>query len=35
MGRIRSFLQTTPARLRRRLAEIVAIAAASLPEAGA
>jgi len=34
MARVRSFLQTTPARLRRRLAEIVAIAAASLPEAG-
>jgi hypothetical protein len=30
-----SVLRTTPARIRRRIAEIVAIAAASLPAAGA
>ncbi len=35
MARVRSFLQATPSRIRRRLAQIVAIAAASLPEAGA
>jgi hypothetical protein len=35
MERVRSLLQTAPSRIRRRLAQIVAIAAASLPEAGA
>jgi len=35
MVRFRALLQTAPSRLRRRLAQIVAIAAASLPEAGA
>jgi hypothetical protein len=35
MARVRSFLRRMPARLRRRLAEIIAIAAASLPEVGA
>jgi hypothetical protein len=35
MRRINSLLRTVPSRIRRRLAEIVAIAAASLPAAGA
>jgi hypothetical protein len=35
MRRIHSLLRATPSRIRRRLAEIVAIAAASLPAAGA
>jgi hypothetical protein len=35
MRRINSLLRATPARIRRRIAEIVAIAAASLPAAGA
>jgi hypothetical protein len=35
MRRIRSLLRATPSRIRQRLAEIVAIAAASLPAAGA
>jgi hypothetical protein len=35
MRHLRSFLRTTPSRIGRRLAEIVAIAAASLPAAGA
>ena len=35
MVRFRALLQIAPSRLRRRLAQIVAIAAASLPEAGA
>jgi len=34
MRQLRSLLRTTPSRVRRRLAEIVAIAAASLPAAG-
>jgi len=34
MRQLRSLLRTTPSRVRRRLAEIVAIAAASLPVAG-
>jgi hypothetical protein len=35
MAQLRSLLRTAPARIGRRLAEIVAIAAASLPAAGA
>jgi hypothetical protein len=35
MERVRSLFQSAPSRIRRRLAQIVAIAAASLPEAGA
>jgi hypothetical protein len=35
MERVRSLLRSTPSRLSRRIAEIVAIAAASLPDAGA
>jgi hypothetical protein len=35
MRRINSLLRATPSRIGRRLAEIVAIAAASLPAAGA
>jgi hypothetical protein len=35
MRQIQSFLLSAPSRFRRRLVEIVAIAAASLPEAGA
>jgi len=35
MRRIHSLLRATPSQIRRRLAEIVAIAAASLPAAGA
>jgi hypothetical protein len=35
MERVRSLLLAAPARIRRRLAQFVAIAAASLPEAGA
>jgi hypothetical protein len=35
MRRVHSLLRSAPGRIRRRLAEIVAIAAASLPEAGA
>jgi hypothetical protein len=35
MRRINSLLRATPSQIRRRLAEIVAIAAASLPVAGA
>jgi hypothetical protein len=35
MQQLRSLLRATPSRLRRRIAEIVAIAAASLPAAGA
>jgi len=35
MRSIRSLLRSTPARLRRRLAQITEIAAASLPLAGA
>jgi hypothetical protein len=35
MERVRSLLRSAPSRIRRRLAQIVAIAAASLPEAGA
>jgi len=34
MERVRSLLRSTP-KLRRRIAELVAIAAASLPDAGA
>jgi hypothetical protein len=35
MQRIRSLLHATPSRIGRRIAQIVAIAAASLPSAGA
>jgi hypothetical protein len=35
MERVRSLLRSTPSRLGRRIAQIVAIAAASLPDAGA
>jgi hypothetical protein len=35
MERVRSLLSSTPSRLGRRIAQFVAIAAASLPEAGA
>jgi hypothetical protein len=35
MQKLRSLLRSTPSRIGRRLAEIVAIAAASLPSAGA
>jgi len=35
MQRVRSLLRTTPSRISRRIAELVAIAAASLPDAGA
>jgi hypothetical protein len=35
MRRLRSLLRETPSRIGRRLAQIVAIAAASLPAAGA
>jgi hypothetical protein len=35
MRQLRSLLRAAPSRVRRRLAEIVAIAAASLPAAGA
>jgi hypothetical protein len=35
MKRIRSFLRGAPSRIGRRLSQIVAIAAASLPAAGA
>jgi hypothetical protein len=34
MRQLRSLLRTAPSRVRRRIAEIVAIAAASLPAAG-
>jgi hypothetical protein len=34
MQQLRSLLRTAPSRVRRRIAEIVAIAAASLPAAG-
>jgi hypothetical protein len=34
MQRINSFMQATPSRIGRRIAQIVAIAAASLPEVG-
>jgi hypothetical protein len=35
MRQLRSLLRSAPSRVRRRFAEIVAIAAASLPAAGA
>jgi hypothetical protein len=35
MRQVRSFLRNAPSRIGRRLAQIVAIAAASLPAAGA
>jgi hypothetical protein len=35
MQKVRSLLRSTPSRLSRRIAQFVAIAAASLPEAGA
>jgi hypothetical protein len=35
MRRVKSFLRAAPSRIGRRFAEIVAIAAASLPAAGA
>jgi hypothetical protein len=35
MQQLRALLRKTPSRLRRRIAEFVAIAAASLPAAGA
>jgi hypothetical protein len=35
MRQLRALLRNAPTRLRRRMAEIVAIAAASLPAAGA
>jgi len=35
MQQVRSFLRAAPSRIGRRLAQIVAIAAASLPAAGA
>jgi hypothetical protein len=35
MQKVRSLLRSTPSRLSRRIAEFVAIAAASLPDAGA
>jgi hypothetical protein len=35
MRRLKSLLRSTPSRIGRRLAQIVAIAAASLPAAGA
>jgi hypothetical protein len=35
MQRVRSLLRSAPARLSRRIAQFVAIAAASLPDAGA
>jgi hypothetical protein len=35
MRLLRSFLRTTPSRIGRRLSQIIAIAAASLPAAGA
>jgi hypothetical protein len=35
MQRVRSLLRTTPSRISRRIARLVAIAAASLPQAGA
>jgi hypothetical protein len=35
MRQLRSLLRTTPSRIGRRIAQIVAIAAASLPAAGA
>jgi hypothetical protein len=35
MQRVRSLLRTTPSRIRNRIAQFVAIAAASLPDAGA
>jgi hypothetical protein len=35
MRHLRSLLRSAPAKVRRRLAEVVAIAAASLPAAGA
>jgi hypothetical protein len=35
MERVRSLLRTTPSRISRRIAQFVAIAAASLPDAGA
>jgi hypothetical protein len=35
MRQLRSLLRSAPSQVRRRLAEIVAIAAASLPAAGA
>jgi hypothetical protein len=35
MERVRSLLRSTPSRLSRRIAQFVAIAAASLPDAGA
>jgi hypothetical protein len=35
MRRVRSLLRTTPAQIGRHLAQLVAIAAASLPDVGA
>jgi hypothetical protein len=35
MQRIRSLLRSTPVRISRRITQLVAIAAASLPDAGA
>jgi len=35
MQRVRSLLRTTPSRIKNRIAQFVAIAAASLPDAGA
>ena len=35
MRQVQSFLRAAPARIGRRIAQIVAIAAASLPQAGA
>jgi hypothetical protein len=35
MERVRSLLRSTPSRISRRIAQFVAIAAASLPDAGA
>jgi len=35
MRRVRSLLRVTPAQIGRRLAQLVAIAAASLPDVGA
>jgi hypothetical protein len=35
MQRVRSLLRSTPSRIGRRIAQLVAIAAVSLPEAGA
>jgi hypothetical protein len=35
MRQVQTFLRTAPAKIGRRIAQIVAIAAASLPQAGA